>query len=192
VSSASLVHAETFNLTVNTIQDVTISESTPLDFGENILTDASTTCSMDADVPAEGTLFFDAGGQAAANYGLITGTGCVGSGVTVATPGVYEIAGEAGLTVTLTLATEAQGGGDYTFSPTGGCLVDYDDGAAGDACNAITVGTPIAAQLATTNDAATSVAGSTFFSVGGTLNVGATGLTSDTDYTATFLVNVVY
>lgn len=183
--------ADTFNLTVNTIQDVTIAEVTPLDFGENILTDANTSCAMDADAPADATVFAD-GGLAAASYGVITGTGCVGSGTTVATPGVYSITGVDGLDVTLTLTSEVQGGGDYTFSPTGGCGVVHDNASGGDTCDAITVGTPITLTIADGVDDGDAVAGTTHFTVGGTIGVGATGLTSDTNYTATFLVNVVY
>ncbi|MDN4503224.1 hypothetical protein QX776_12490 [Alteromonadaceae bacterium BrNp21-10] len=190
---ASSVSADSFNLTVNTIQDVQIDTVQALDFGENITTDASQSCVMDADVPADADVFSDGGG-AATTFGVITGAACIGSGTTVAQPGIYSIQGEAGLDVTLTLSTEAQAGGDYTFSPGEGCGVDHDGASGGDTCGAITVGSPITLTLAdtTAGDDGPTVDGFTHFTVGGTLAIGATGLTSDTDYNATFLVNVVY
>jgi len=182
--------ADSFNLTVNTIADVTIAEVTALDFGANIKTDASGSCAMDADQPVGSTVFAD-GNLTATTYGTLTGANCVGAS---ATPGVYSITGEAGLDVTITLTSEAQGAGDFTFSPTEGCAVIHDGaGTDGDLCTALVVGTPLTGvTIADGSDNGDSVSGATHFTVGGTIAVGATGLTSDTGYVATFNVNVIY
>jgi hypothetical protein len=183
--------ADPFQMTVNTISDVTIATVTALDFGTNITTDPSVSCAMDASAPAGATVFADAALVAAA-YGVITGGSCIGSGTTVATPGVYSITGVAGLDVTVTLSSVAQVGGDFTYTPTG-CVVDHDGAAGGDVCTVYTAGTPAIVGIANASDTGGNAqSGLTHFTVGGTIATGPTGLTSDTPYTATFNVDVVY
>jgi hypothetical protein len=199
---ASNVAAASFNLTVNTISDVTLAQVQALSFGTNILTDASVSCTMGALVPAPASVFSDdttgvigaSLGTSGTAFGLLNGAGCIGTGTTIATPGIYSITGEPTLDVNLTLTTEPQVG-NFTFSPTNGCGVDHDGSAgsaASDPCLAITVSTPIALTLGGGSDSGVVVDGVTHFTVGGTITTLAGGLTSDTDYNATFLVNVIY
>jgi hypothetical protein len=200
---ASYAAADPFTMTVNTIGDLNITTNQPLAFGTSLLTDALASCAMNALVPAPADVFSDdstgtAGtstGASGTAFGLLNGAGCIGDGVTIATPGIYTIIGEPTLDVNLTLNTEAQVG-NFTFSPTGGCGVDHDQASAsagGDACGAITPGTPIALTLAGGSDVITAQYGNTHFTVGGTITIGsAPGLDSGTDYNATFLVNVIY
>ena len=193
-SGASM--ADTFDLTVNTINDVTITEVTALNFGENITTDANGVCAMDADTPPAATMLTDTIAVFdGTTYGVITGTSCIGSGVTVATPGVYSIAGEAGLTVNITVQDEVQAAGDFTFNPAGGVAVSYVDGATNDTAEALLLNTAVPVRLADATggpEVGGAVDGRTRFTVGGTITTGPTGLSSDTDYVATFNVNVIY
>ncbi|WP_416308183.1 hypothetical protein [Neptunicella sp. SCSIO 80796] len=182
--------ADTFNITVNTISDVEIDTVTALDFGEYIITDANTSCAMDASTPEDAVVFAD-GGLTATDYGLLNGDGCVGDGVSVGTPGVYSITGVAGLDIKITLNSEAQAGGDFTYTPDG-CVVDHDGASGGDLCTALAAGNQVTATIADGVDDGDAISGETHFTVGGVIDIGATGLTSDTDYDATFLVNVVY
>jgi len=190
VSGASI--ADTFNLTVNTIGDVTILQEVQMDFGENITTDASGSCAMNIATPPAATLLTDTVLVfTGTNYGDLTGANCVG---VLGTPGVYSITGEAGLDVTITLTDEVQAGGDYTFTPAGSAVI-YDGGALGDTIGSLAVNTPTASVTladVTGGDLGGVIDGETRFAVGGTIAVGATGLTSDTDYIATFNVNVIY
>jgi hypothetical protein len=192
---ASYAAADPFTFTVNTIGDLNITTNQPLAFGTALLTDALSTCSMDALVPEPADVFSDDSTGSATDFGLLNGAGCIGDGVTIATPGIYTIIGEPTLDVNLTLNSEPQVG-NFTFSPTGGCGVDHDQSVAsagGDPCNAITPGSPIILTLAGGSDVITAQYGNTHFTVGGTVTVGsAPGLDSGTDYNATFLVNVIY
>ncbi|MEP1449112.1 MAG: hypothetical protein ABJK37_23615 [Paraglaciecola sp.] len=203
---ASSVLATTMTMTVNTISDVTVGTVQDLEFGTNILTDELVSCSMGALVPAPADVFSDdttgaAGtttGTSGTAFGLLNGAGCIGSGTTIAQPGIYSISGEPTLDVNLTVNNDpAAQDGPYDFSPTGGCGVDHDGsaGTAGtDPCNAITVGAPIVLTLAGGSDSgvAATVFGQTHFTVGGTISVQAGGLSSDTDYVPRFLVSVIY
>lgn len=192
---ASNVYAETFNLTVNTISDVSLTEVTGMDFGTSILTDELVSCTMSGDQPAPATVLSDgtwSAGTGTDAPGALTGAGCV-TGST-GTPGLYTITGEPTLAVNITLNSEAQTG-NFTFSPDSACAVDYDNGTAAgtgdELCGALTVGATSQVNLPGATDVLAN-AGVGYFSVGGTITTLAGGLTSDTPYTATFLVNVIY
>lgn len=192
---ASNVYADTFNLTVNTISDVSIDQVTPMDFGTSILTDALVSCTLRGDLPAPATVFSDGTYSAGAGTdapGALNGAGCV-TGNT-GTPGLYTITGEATLAVNITLNSEAQTD-NFTFTPNSACAVNYNNDAStaatDDLCTLLTVGTPEAVTLPGAVDGL-ATAGIGYFSVGGTIGTLAGGLTSDTPYTATFLVNVIY
>ncbi|MGS2720620.1 hypothetical protein [Paraglaciecola aestuariivivens] len=187
---ASNSYADTFSVTVNTLSDVTIDTVQPLDFGENITTDANGTCAMSATSPAGATVLAD-DNITVSGFGVITGSSCIGSGTTVATPGIYSIEGVGGLDVSLTLSSLTQSG-DFTFTPTGCGVVHDNAGTDGDVCTTYTAGTPLTMTLANGTDNGASVANFAHFTVGGTLDVGATALDSDTSYTVTFNVDVVY
>lgn len=192
-SGASM--ADTFNLTVNTIQDVTITPVQDLDFGESLTTDPGVVCTMAADKPLGATVRSDTTGVFdGSSFGALS-VGCIG---TTGTPGVYEISGEPGLDVKITIQDEVQTGGDFTFNPAGGGGVavsyDGDNAATTDTAVPLSLNAPVTVTLANVvgTDPLPAQAGKTYFTVGGTVTVGPTGLTSDTDYVATFNVNVIY
>lgn len=193
---ASNVYADTFNLTVNTISDVVIDEITPMDFGVAILTDELVSCTLSGDSPAPATVFSDGTWSAGTGTdlpGALTGAGCV-TGES-GTPGLYTVTGEATLAVNITLNSEAQAD-NFTFTPDSGCAVDYDNataaGTGDELCVPLGVGVAEAVNLPGATDAVATVAGVGYFSVGGTIATLGGGLTSDTPYVATFLVNVIY
>lgn len=189
---ASSVLADSFNVTVNTLDDVTLAQVTPMAFGTSILTAASGTCAMDASVPGNVLMNGD-GVVAQAGYGGLAGAGCV-TGAADGTPGLYTITGEPTLAVNVTVTSEAQVG-NFTFSPTGGCAVNYDNATAtaatDDPCTPLVVATPLVVNLPGATDTL-ATAGEGYFTVGGTIVVGVGGLPSDTANVATFLVDVVY
>jgi hypothetical protein len=194
-ASASNVYADTFNLTVNTIADVVLTEVTPMDFGTSILTDELVSCTLSGDSPAPATVFSDGtwgAGTGTDAPGALTGAGCV-TGQT-GTPGLYTVSGEGTLAVNITLNSEAQTD-NFTFTPDSACAVDYDNATAtattDELCGALTVGSASTVNLPGATDTL-ATAGIGYFSVGGTIATLGGGLTSDTPYTATFLVNVIY
>jgi hypothetical protein len=195
-ATASNTYATPFDLIVNTISDVTIDTVTPMTFGTSILTDELVSCTMSGDQPAPATVRSDGtytAGTGTNLPGALTGAGCITTNV--GTPGLYTISGEAALEVNITLNTETQTG-NFEFSPDSGCAADYDNATAtattSDPCTALVVGTPLPVDLPGATDAVATVAGVGYFSVGGTISTLAGGLTSDTPYTATFQVNVIY
>jgi hypothetical protein len=188
---ASNSYADPFTVTVNTLTDVTIDTEQRLDFGENITTDALGSCAMDADAPAATDVFTDAN-ISATTFGVITGGNCIGSGTTVATPGVYSVSGVGGVDVTLTVSEEPVQTGDFTFTP-GGCGVVHDNAAGDtDVCTIYTAGNTLTMTLANGDDDGNAIENFGHFTVGGTLTVGSTALASDSLETVTFNVDVVY
>ncbi|AEP30360.1 hypothetical protein [Brumicola nitratireducens] len=187
---ASNSYADPFQAQVSTLDDVSILTVTALDFGENITTTASGECTMDADQPANTDVLTDAN-VTATTYGVLTGTNCVGGGAAIGTPGVYSVTGIGGLDVNLTVTTLTQSD-DFTFAPQGCGVVHDNAGTDGDVCNAYTLGAPLTMTLANATDNGASSANLAHFTVGGTITVGATGLSSDTNYPVTFNVDVVY
>ena len=186
---ASNVLAAPFNATVNTIADVTIAQlgTNAMDFGTAVLPDAGTTCILNAVQPLDTDVFSDGAATAATAYAGLTGGGCTGTG----TPGIYVISGENSVDVTVTVSTEAQTG-NYTFVPGLGCGVNHNGTTGADSCSLLDASGPVTLTTAGgTDDAATNF-GETHFTMGGTITVTAGGLTPDTDYFPTFLVNVVY
>jgi hypothetical protein len=207
---ASSVSADPFTATITTIDDVTITPVNALTFGSNIFTTASTSCTMlsSGSAPTDpGTALMEIDATTVItqglNYGSLTGDGCVnapGSDTSV-TPGVWEINGAAGGSVSILISEVAQVGGDFTYAPSGGCYVLYNGDTTGDAdsCTTLIPGTVVTAQnLFSTADldtgAATTLAaeGQLRFTLGGVISIGATGLTAETDYDLAFQVDVTY
>ncbi|MGJ8691254.1 MAG: hypothetical protein ACSHW0_02090 [Thalassotalea sp.] len=192
-SGASNAATETFQITVNTIDDVTLTQVQALDFGSNILISALGECTMDADTPEAGSLGVGtlAASAAAANYGELSGTGCIDGAV--ATPGEYTITGTSGASVIITLSSVDAG--DFIFTPNSNAFANYDDAAEGDTIVEIGVGTPTPLLLASANDTGTNgtpVDGALEFRLGGKLTIGGADLLASTPYDADFNVNVVY
>jgi hypothetical protein len=201
---ASGASADPFTASVTTIDDVTITEKTALDFGATVLTTAGN-CIMNSALPGTTLMEHTTTNLTAtpdAGYGATTGTSCVnvlGSDTTV-TPGVWRISGTAGGTVSLLVSTIAQASADYTFEPDGGCYILFDAGAGvdGDTCTTLSPGVPITtARLASVTGTESDVtgtpatAGDLLFTVGGTLVV-VNPLATETNYPLTFQVDVTY
>ncbi len=194
--------SQSFDVTVTTLPDLSISEVTPLSYGTNVITTSGGTCTMDADAPGHAAgLQFSAGAgatAAAANFGDLTGTACVTGGV--GTPGKYRVSGGlAGATVKITIAGVSNA--DFTFSPNNGCIVTYSGTTADDADSCAAYAAPPSAlskklaaaaeDQAALSGGEASVAGELMFTVGGTITINQT-LTPNQAYSQTFPVTVVY
>ncbi|TWX67478.1 hypothetical protein [Colwellia sp. C1TZA3] len=188
-SGASYAASLAPTVKMTTRDDVTLSQVTALAFGPNIFTTAGTSCLMDADTP--GDIIAQANGTAEkANFGELSGTGCV-TGAS-GTPGVYKVSGSpgAGITVTVSgLNTDPL----FTFTPNNGCIVEYDQVSEGDTCKALASATATTTIIAGTTDGGDDevTSGELIMSIGGTLSV-VSALTADTPYTDQFKINVVY
>ncbi|WP_448567982.1 hypothetical protein [Thalassotalea ganghwensis] len=201
-SGASNAATGTFDITVNTIADVVLTEETPLDFGTNIFTSTGS-CTMDAATPSTASLQIDPAVTATAtNYGDLNGSGCVTGAV--ATPGVYKVTGSPGATINITINGFTSVAGDYSFTPNSNAVGIYGatgaSGAAGDDIigTLSTVG-PTAVRLPDATEAleAEVTANELVFTLGGTLTV-TSPLTANTTYGTAFdagdvfAINVVY
>ncbi len=201
-SGAANAATANFNITVNTIPDVTLTEVQALDYGTTMFVTAGGTCLMNASIPgsaASGQMqYMRTTAVAASNYGNLTGSGCV-NGTGTGTPGIYRIAGITGGSVRITISGVT--GADFSFSPNSGCIVSYSGNNTDDAdsCTTFVPGTQTTRTLAAaTEDDATggngqaSVAGQLMFTVGGTVTIGGTDLTANQSYTQNFPVTVIY
>jgi hypothetical protein len=179
-SSAANAVTEPFNITAKALPDVAITTVTPLNFNTSIFIDAGGTCLMNATFPGDldtALMQYDGAVDAAANYGDLTGDGCVNSATGSGTPGVYRVAGLEGSAIKITISNSATGG-DVEFSPNSGCIVTYEGGALADTCDSFVPGVLANKKLAagtedvgTGGTAGTSVSGQMMFTVGGTLSV---------------------
>lgn len=206
VTFALTASADTFTAAVTTIDDVTITEKTALDFGTTIFTTTGN-CVMNSAAPGTTIMEYTTTADStteAAGYGATTGTSCVnvaGSDTSV-TPGVWRVSGTTAGTVSLLITTLAQASADYTFVPDGGCYIAFSGDAAvnGDTCTTLVPGTVVVgatlADVAGTEDDGGAVGtsatpGDLLFTVGGTLTV-VNPLVAETDYALTFQVDVTY
>jgi hypothetical protein len=179
-SSAANAVTEPFNITAKALPDVAITTVTPLNYNTSIFIDAGGTCLMNASTPgdlATALMQYDGAVDGEANYGDLTGDGCVNSAAGAGTPGVYRVAGLEGSAIKITISNSATGG-DVEFSPNSGCIVTYEGGALADTCDAFVPGVLANKKLAagtedvgTGGTAGTSVSGQMMFTVGGTLSV---------------------
>jgi hypothetical protein len=203
---ASGASADPFTASVSTIDDVSITEKIALDFGTTVLTTIGD-CTMDSAAPGTAIMEFTTTNESttpAVNYGSTNGTSCVsvpGSDTTVS-PGVYRVSGTTAGSVSILITTLAQASADYTYEPTGGCYIKFDNGTVADAdtCTTLTPGTVItAAKLADTqlneNDGGgngtPATAGDLLFTVGGKLVI-LNPLVAENNYPLTFQVDVTY
>jgi hypothetical protein len=198
----------TFDITATTLPDVTLTEVTALDYGQSMFVTQGGVCVMNAATPGDqsGVMQYDdatVGGLVAANYGDISGTGCV-DGTGTGTPGVYKITGLPGGTVDITIS--GVNGTSFDFAPNSGCIVTFDGATAaesGDTCAPFVPGVssskliPVsqAAEQGTTTVDGNIVAGELVFTVGGTVTIGGTDavdLTANQAYSENFTVDVTY
>jgi hypothetical protein len=201
-SSAANAVTEPFNITAKALPDVAITTVTPLNYNTSIFIDAGGTCLMNASTPGDlGTALmqYDGGTVATADYGALTGDGCVNGGVGTGTPGVYRVAGLSGSAIKITISNSASGG-DVEFSPNSGCIVTYEGGNLADTCDAFVPGVLANKKLAldsASEDVGTGgtvgvpIEGEMIFTVGGTLSINNELAPNFTD-TIAYNVEVVY
>lgn len=201
MSGNTIAETGTFKVKVKTIPDVAIEQVTSLSYGANMFVDNAKSCLMNAATPgslaADKMQYRGAVAVVKANYGDLTGTGCV-NGPALGTPGVYKIKGIAGNTVNITIAGIATD--DFSFAPNSGCVATFEGGTALDTCDAFVPGATFTKKLplggasedaASGGSAGVSVAGELVFTVGGTIST-LKALTEATAYTAKFPVTVIY
>jgi len=200
ISGHTIAATGSFTITVQTVPDVVLSTVTPLNYGANMFVTAAGACFMEASVPGDASadlMQYDGATDTKTNYGDLTGTGCV-NGIGAGTPGIYKITGIATNTVNITISSIT--GTDFNFLPNSGCIVTYGNSTAADTCNIFVPGTSVpkklpdanAAESPITGGSGATVAGELVFTVGGTVTIGGTDLSSNTPYTQNFPVNVIY
>jgi hypothetical protein len=207
-SGNTIAATGSFDITVKAIPDVVLSTVTPLSYGATMFVTTGGTCSMNASVPGDALadkMQYDGATVAKANYGDLTGAGCVNGTMAAGnpgTPGVYKIKGIAGNTVNITISGIS--GSDFDFAPNSGCIVTYENGTTADTCDAFVPGSSASKSLPLANATESPVTGGTgttglggelVFTVGGTITVGGTNavdLIPGSNYTQNFPVNVIY
>ena len=199
-SATAYAASQSFDITATTVPDVSLSEVTPLNYGTTMFVTAGGTCLMQATSPGSDLADMqwpNNTGVAAANYGDLSGSGCV-NGLGTGTPGIYKVTGVAGAAVKITITGFT--GTDFNFSPNSGCIVTYngDNTDDADTCESFipgvqeTVNLAAAAETDTSGSTNSAVAAELVFTVGGTVTVGAVDLSPNTAYAEAFSVNVVY
>jgi hypothetical protein len=201
-SSAANAVTEPFNITAKALPDVVITTVTPLNFNTSIFITAGGSCLMNATTPGDAStalMQYDGATIAAANYGALTGDGCVNGIAGTGTPGVYRVAGLEGSAIKITINNSATGG-DVEFSPNSGCIVTYEGGTVADTCDSFVPGVLANKKLALANANESPVTGSgvglttagqMMFTVGGTLSV-INELAPNFASTIAYNVEVVY
>lgn len=185
-SGASNAVTGTFDITVNTIDDVVLTQDAQLDFGSNVKATAGQSCTMDADTPDTGD-FNMVPDVAATNFGALTGDACITG--TTGSPAEFSLTGTPGSTVVITLADVDAG--DFTFTPNNNAFPVYDGATAGDALIQVAVATPTPFLVPDIADDDDVTQGLIRFAIGGDLNI-VNELTQSTPYTADFQVTVIY
>lgn len=204
MSGNTIAATGSFDITVTAIPDVTLSTVTPLTYGASMFVTLGGTCLMDASTPGDAAvdlMQYDDATLAKANYGDLSGAGCV-NGTATGTPGVYKIAGIAGNTVNVTIS--GVNGADFDFAPNSGCIVTYENGVVADTCDPFVPGAsaPKLLPLANAGESpvtgggvGVTVLGELVFTVGGTITVGGTNgvdLAPGASFTENFPVDVIY
>jgi len=202
MSNASMAGSNPFTISAQAIADVKISEITPLSFGTKVDGNAGSTCTLlslepadddvNADIDSDGVAADTIGtGNAGSNWDAISGNCKTGGEAS----GVYEVAGEQGMTFNITLAAVVDT--DFTFTPDYGCYVIWGDDtgttAGDDSCGYLSTGTVSGIEInATGADTDADVnPGLSRFTVGGVLSI-TNDLTPNTSYNPTFDIIVAY
>ncbi|MFT5852088.1 MAG: hypothetical protein ACI87J_002064 [Colwellia sp.] len=209
LGASSASNAQEFTVAVSTITDVTIATKTghDLDFGESIVIAPNTICTMTGNLPLFSDVNIVHSTPLGGTQGLLNGTGCVGDGTTVAKPGIYEVQGEPGLTLSLTISETSQFEADgvtpanYTFKPNSGCFTAYNGTATADqdTCSGYTMGAadtaiklPVSDLAETEGNTGIVTPGMILFTVGGEVGIGPAGLVANQTYATKFQVDVTY
>lgn len=202
MSNASIAATQPFTVTAQAIPDVEIGFIQNLTFGTAVFITTGGNCSLDALAPSEAVIQSDTNGDAdaiddaGANFGGISGSGCVDGTDNGSTAGVYEITGDPGASVSLTLAPLVETA--FTYTPGQGCYVLYDglataSDASGDPCIFLSTGVTNNIVIGDSADEGV-VSGKVRFSLGGTLEITNAGvdLVAGQAYPGSFDIVVVY
>ena len=181
LAHGSLVHAAAIDYDVGfvTVQDINISQISSLSFGQNVFGTADSTCTI-APSFTTGT---DTGAVADTDVtDGISGAGClaVSDGTTNNFSGIYEVSGETGQSINLTIASVE--GTNFSFSPD---VLAIDDTDTYSNAAAIPQDSPTAITLDSTS-------GNLNLVIGGTITIGGTTLTANTSYTEQFTITATY
>lgn len=195
VSGASHAATGSFDITITTIADLSVTEIQALSFGNSVFTTGSAVCNIAGNSPLFSDVFADSNTliTGATSYlntdRALTGSGCAGSGRV----GIYEVV-TAGVADAITVTINGVTNADFTFTPNSNCLPDYSaTNATDDACRIMAPGVPntLASTGDVANDAGT-VNNTLRFTVGGSLSTAAAGLTPNTPYSDVFNIDVIY
>lgn len=181
-------------LEFQTLPEVTVSEIRAISFGQVLALSQASVCTMDADGGTE-VLSGVQLGRATSGAGSITYTGsgalsgtCTGNG----TVGIYEVSSFGGAPVKVDVVTSTDSS-DIQFAPIGAVINHDDDGngtfddPAFEAVDSSTSANAFATNVLSTE----SQVGKNRILMGGTIT-NLQALTAETEYTATFQINVTY
>ena len=181
----------TFAVAFNTVADVSIIEVQPLVFGPNIFITSGGVCTLNVATPLAATMQSDLAALTGANYGDISGSGCVttAAGVNGNQGGYYRLTGVSGIDVKITVNPVTNA--DFGFVPAG-CINDHDGTAAAnsDACVVFASGVQLTATLANAIETS-GVDTQLMVAVGGEITINQ-ALTPATAYTQDFTIDVTY
>jgi hypothetical protein len=183
-------HAATYNVTLDTIADVTFTQITPISLGTSVYITAGGSCTVVGNAPAGADVYADvnivAGTLAAAN-GALSGD-CVGEGVA----GVFEVASNAtGDSISVLMGEMAEANG-FSFSPSSSCIPVYGAASSDDDCETIPVNFAHIAGVTGDGIDKGTTDKKLRFTVGGVMTIGATDLAPEAPLAGDFLINVVY
>jgi len=178
VSLPSIAKVTSFNVGFVTIQDLNITQTSPLTYGQNVIGTTATTCTITSTftTPANTGAVVDA----QVTDGT-TGAGCltVATNATNNFSGIYVVAGQANQAINVTIGTAT--GTDFNFSPSG---LAVNDTAAYSTATTLFPSTSAAVTLG--------ASGNMNVVVGGTITIGASNLTANTPYSASFNITATY
>jgi len=181
----------TFAVAFTTIADISIVQDQPLSFGQNIFITNGGVCTLNTATPLAATMQSDDSALTGANYGDISGSGCVttAAGVNGNQGGYYRVTGLSGIDVKVTVNPASNA--DFGFVPAG-CVNNHDGTAGGDtdSCDTFASGVQLTATLATAGDTE-GVDTQLMIAVGGTITINQ-ALTAGTPYTQDFTIDVTY
>jgi hypothetical protein len=179
LASSALATDVTVPLSFETLPVITVTEETPMDFGQVLSLAQAATCTMSAISGAALTQSDEGNPNTTAAGGTLSGD-CSGEGQ----PGIYTIKSVASASIKVSLTAGAAT--EISFVPSG-IVIDYNGGAARDA---VTTASPAVVESSATLNAFTA-AGTNRVIMGGKITNQQT-LVSATAYTTTFDIDVIY
>lgn len=187
ITSTAAVHAATYNFSVSSIAQVSISERQALFFGTDLKLAASGVCGL---TPLADTVSFRDTDSFAVTLAVATGVAAVGTGcsdttATTSNHGHYLLSGAASSPVKITVSSGASDDGtSYTFQPAGLIDVDAATTTPADGTTTIVANIEQTVTLDTSGEAA--------LLVGGNITIGLTDLAAETAFPGSFDIDVTY